>query len=147
MEPWGAGSLPRGWWVGQLQYSHIHSYVHLRHWYSWRSRCPGSLSMCLWLRGWGVIVASNTLSHTTRRLLICVSVHFHRFLFQVLCGVFFFLCFVLTGAAVSDTLCFPICLNLFILFLPVFFLPVSFILHIHCNNSYNTKNTFSLHFF
>lgn len=94
MEPWGAGSLPRGWWVGLLQYSAIHCYVHLTHWYSWRSRCPGSLSVCLWLCGWGVIVASNTLSHATRRLLICVSVHFHRFLFQVLCFFSFFVLFL-----------------------------------------------------
>lgn len=74
MEPWGAGSLPRGWWVGLLQYSAIHCYVHLRHWYCWRSRCPGSLSVCL--------------------LLICVSVHFHRFLFQVLCFFSFFVLFL-----------------------------------------------------
>lgn len=116
MEPWGAGSLPRGWWVGLLQYSAIHCYVHLRHWYSWRSRCPGSLSVCLWLRGWGFIVASNTLTRHKKIVDLCICA-FSSFSFP---GTvfFFFLCFVLTGAAVGDTSSFPICLNPFILFLP-----------------------------
>lgn len=124
MEPWGAGSLPRGWWVGLLQYSAIHCYVHLRHWYCWRSRCPGSLSVCLWLRGWGVIVASNTLSRHKKIVDLCICA-FSSFSFP---GTvfFFFLCFVLTGAAVGDTSCFSICLNPFIS--PRFVLPVSFIL-------------------
>lgn len=89
------------------------------------------LDLCLCASGsvGGGLLLLPTLSHATRRLLICVSVHFHRFLFQVLC-FFFFLCFVLTGAAVGDTSCFSICLNPFILFLPVLFsLSV-----LYCNN-------------
>lgn len=88
MEP---GSLPRGWWVGLLQYSAIHCYVHLRHWCCWRSRCPGSLSVCLWLRGWGVIVASNTLSRHKKIVDLCICA-FSSFSFP---GTVFFSFFVL----------------------------------------------------
>lgn len=42
----------------------------------------------------GGLLLLPTLSHATRRLLICVSVHFHRFLFQVLCFFSFFVLFL-----------------------------------------------------
>lgn len=137
----GAGSLPRGWWVGLLQYSAIHCYVHLRHWYCWRSRCPGSLSVCLWLRGWGVIVASNTLSRHKKIVDLCICA-FSSFSFPG--TVFFFLSLFCSYRCSSRWY-----IVFFYLSQSFYFIsPVLFCLSVlYCNNWYNTKDTFSLHFF
>lgn len=81
-------------------------------------------------------------SHTIRRSLICVFVHFHIFLFQVL-YVFFLFLFFPYFLTVAETLCFFICAlsfyYIFSYFLPHLSAYTLVLLHIYCKN-WNKSN-------